>query len=241
MHDTFEGIQRSATPVIRGPLKVYVVLLALLVTVTAQSTATHAVATVLFLGMSIDAVGVRPIRWFGVPLAFLLPGIAIILVGTPGEPVAAWWLLSISTAGVETATLTLTRSVASLSILSFLVLSTPVPAVVHSLRRLPLPPIIVELFLYVYRGIQVMVDEATRMHTAANARLGYRNWRTTYRSTKLMAATMLVKAFDRIERMSDSMRARNYDGKFPVAEGFESAGHWYAIVVLGLLLAVTLL
>ena len=241
MHHTFEDVQRSATPLVRGPLKVYLVLVALVVTVSAGNVLSHAVAGILFLGLTIHAVGIGPIRWMGVPVLFLVPGLAIILVFTPGDPLATWWVFDITDAGVQTATATLSRSLASLAILSFLVASTPVPAVVTAIRNLRVPSIIVELFFYVYRAIQVLLDEAMRMRTAARARAGFGSRRATYRNTKLIASTVLVRAFDRIERFGDALRARNHDGTLPVHSGFENAGFGYAIAIIVLLLVVRLL
>ena len=238
MHHTFEEIQRSATPLIDGPLKIYLVLVALVLTVSTQSVLAHGVAVVLFGGLALHAVGTGPIRWVGLPVTFLLPGIAVILVVTPGEPVMGWWLISVSASGIATATETLSRSVAALAILSFLVLSTPVPAVVTTIRRLPVPTIVVELFVYIYRAIQVLFDESIRLRTAATARAGFNSRRSTYRTVKLIASTLLVRAFDRIERLGDAMRARNYDGRLPVADAFESTGHGYAVTIVGILLVV---
>lgn len=235
MHHTFEEIQRTATPLVRGPLKIYLVLGALLLTVTADSWHTQGVAVILFGLFTIHAVGIGPARWIGLPVLFLVPGIGVILAFTPGEPVLSWWFVSITETGLATATDTFSRSVAALTILAFLVLSTPVQIVVSTIRTFRVPAIVVELFLYVYRAIQVVFDEAVRMHTAATARAGFCTRRTTYRSTKLIAATLLVRAIDRIERFSDSMRARNYDGTLPLAQDFESRGYPYAVGTLAIL------
>lgn len=238
MHETFEDVQHAATPVIRGPVKVYFVLVALLISVLTPTTAGHLASTILFVGLSIHAVGVRPVLWFGIPVAFVLPGVAIILLVTPGPPVFEWWVVSISSPAIQTAGGTLSRSIASLSILAFLVLTTPIQSVLSSLRRIPLPGIVLELFLYVYRAIQLTIAEAVSMRTAGHARLGFRNRRTSYRTTKLLATSLLVRSFDRIERFGDSLRARNYNGTLPVPAEFESRGYGYAGAILCLVIVV---
>lgn len=238
MHETFESVQHRATPLIDGPLKIYVVLVALILTVSTGSFGTHLLGSALFVGLAVHAVGVRPVRWFGIPAAFLLPGIGIILLVTPGTPVVEFWVFSVSGAGVETAAHTLSRSIAALAILSFLVLTTPIQAVVSTLRKVPLPDIVVELFLYVYRAIQLTIEEAVGMRTAASARLGFGGRLRTYRSIRLLAASLLVRSFDRVERFGDSLRARNYNGSLPVASSFQSRGYPYAVAVLGLLVVV---
>lgn len=235
MHATLEDIQQKATPLIRGPLKVYFVLGALLITMLSSRLGGHLLATAVFLGLAVDAVGIDHLKWATIPVAFFVPGIGIILLITPGTPVVEVAFLSVTGAGIETAIRTLSRSIAALSILTFFVLTTPVHGVISTLRRMHLPAILVELFLYLYRAIQLTFEEALTMREAASARMGFRSRRTSYRSVKLIASALLIRSFDRIERFGDALRARNYDGTVPIAATFESAGYPWAGAILLLL------
>lgn len=241
MHQTLEGVQQSATPAIRGPLQVYVVGLALVLTVTAPTRLGQAIAGSVFLLLAIDAVGIGPLRWLGLPVVFLLPGLAVVLVTAPGEAVLGLGPLSVTRAGIETALDTLVRSLSALSVLAFLIASTPVSTVIATLRRSGLPDVLVELFLYVYRAIATVFAEAERMHTAATARAGFRDRRTTLRTTKLLASALFVRTIDRVERLGESLRARGYAGEPPARAQVESGGYATAGGVLVVLAGVHLL
>jgi cobalt/nickel transport system permease protein len=241
MHKTLEGVQQSATPAIRGPLQVYLVVLALVLTVTAPSRLAQVIAAAMFLGLAIDAVGVRPLRWLSVPVFFLLPGLAIILVTTPGQAVVEVGPLTITHGGVETVLDTLTRSAASIVVLGFLIASTPVSTVIATLRRAGLPSVLVELLLYVYRAIGTVFVEAERMQTAAKARVGYYNRRAKIRTTKLIASTLFLRTIDRVTDLDEAMRARGYAGNAPATAEVESHGYGLSIGVLAVLLGVRVL
>lgn len=236
MHRTLEDVQVDATPAVEGPLRVHFVLVALLLTATTTRTSVYAVAIATFAGLSMHAVGRAYVSLLGYPLSFLLPSLLLIAVLTPGDPVFDVWLLSISERGVQVATTTGLRAVASLSVLSFLALTTTVPELVAALDDLHLPAPIVELLLLVYRGIQVLVEQSTRLHTAARLRGGFDSRRTLFRTTKLVGSSLLLSSIDRAEALETAMESRHYTGRMPVPE-YESGG--YAIVggVLSLLVA----
>jgi len=227
MHGTLERIQVDATPAVRGPLRVYFVGLALLLTATTTRPSVFAVATVTFAALSVHAVGRAYFGLLRYPLAFLLPSVALVAVITPGTPVAELWRLSVTTRGLETAATVGLRAVASLTVLSFLVLTTTVPQFVAALDDLRLPDPVTELLLLVYRGIQVLLAESARLHTAARLRGGFRSRRHLFRTTKLVSASLLVSAVERATAFGTAMESRNYAGRMPVATA-KSGG--YAVV-----------
>lgn len=236
MHETLERVQVSSTPAIDGPLKVYVALLALAVAVASPTRTTQIACAVAFSGLAWHAAGTHALRLFVVPVTFLVPGLVVVLLVTPGgETLAEFWFLSIAEGGVSTATETGLRSLASLSVLGFLVSTTPIPELFAALRRLRLPAFVVELSLLVYRSIQVLIEEADRLRIAAGSRLGFVDRRTTVRSTKLLAGSLLIRSIDRAERLEDAMQARGYAGRMPTGE-YDSRGHGYAALLLGALL-----
>jgi len=224
MHRTLERIQTDATPAVSGPLRVYFVGAALLLTATATRLGAFAVATVAFGALTVHAVGRA---YFGVlryPLAFLVPSVALVAVITPGTPVVELWVLSVTGRGLETAATVGLRAVASLTVLSFLVLTTTVPQLVAALDGLRLPDPVTELLLLVYRGIQVLVAESARLHTAARLRGGFRSRRHLFRTTKLVSASLLVSALDRAAAFGTAMESRNYAGRMPVTTS-ENGGY----------------
>jgi cobalt/nickel transport system permease protein len=233
MHRTLERTQVDATPAVRGPLRVYFVGIGLLLTATTTRLGVFVVATVAFGVLTLDAVGRAYFGLLRYPLAFLLPSVALVAVITPGTTVAEFWRLSVTTRGLETAATVGLRAVASLTVLSFLVLTTTVPQLVAALDDLRLPDPVTELLLLVYRGIQVLVSESARLHTAARLRGGFRSRRHLFRTTKLVSASLLVSAVERATAFGTAMESRNYAGRMPVATS-ENGGH----AVVGAVLAV---
>ena len=236
MHHTLERIQVDATPAVTGPLRVYVVGAGLLLTATATQPAAFAVAILAFGVLTLHAAGRAYFALLRYPLAFLLPSLALVAVVTPGTPVVELWGVSITTRGLDVAATTGLRAVASLTVLSFLVLTTTVPQLIAALDGLRLPAPVVELLLFVYRGIQVLVGESTRLHTAARLRGGFRSRRSLFRTTKLVGASLLVSSLDRATAFGVAMESRNYAGRMPVASS-ESGGYAVAGVVVCALVA----
>ncbi|MFB6091689.1 MAG: cobalt ECF transporter T component CbiQ [Haloquadratum sp.] len=234
MHRTLEAVQVDATPAVEGPLRVYFVLAALLLTATTTALGVYLVATAAFAVLSTHAAGRSYVSFVRYPLSFLLPSLALVAAVTPGDPVFAIWGVTLSDRGVRLAATAGLRTVASLSVVSFLTLTTTVPQLVAALDDLRLPSPVVELLLLVYRGIQVLVDRAVRLHTAARLRGGYRTRRTLFRTTKLVAASLLVTALDSAAAYGTAMEARNYAGRMPVSDD-ESGGYAVAGAVLVLL------
>ena len=236
MHRTLERIQVDATPAVSGPLRVYFVGIALLLTATTTRLPVFAVATAAFGALTLQAVGRAYFGLLRYPLAFLLPSVALVAVITPGTPVAAVWRLSVTTRGIETAATVGLRAVASLTVLSFLTLTTTVPQLVAALDALRLPDPVTELLLLVSRGIQVLVSESARLHTAADSRGGFRSRRSLFRTTKLLAASLFVSSLDRATAFGTAMESRNYAGRMPVATT-ENGGHALVAAVLITLVA----
>jgi cobalt/nickel transport system permease protein len=241
MHRTLEGVQQSATPAIGGPLAVAVALSALVATLLAPSRLGQVVVGAVFLALTVDAVGLRPLRWLGVPVAFLVPSLAGVLVSVPGTALLGLGPIAVTDAGLHTAIDTGVRSLASLSVLSFLVGTTPVSTVVLTLRRAGLPAVLIELFLYVYRAIATLLSEAQRSYRAATLRGGFRSRRVALRTTKLVSAALFVRAIDRVSQLEESMRARCYAGEPPASAAAESKGHAVAVGILALLVGVQFL
>lgn len=223
----------DATPAVSGPLKVCFVGVALLLTATTTRPAAFAAATATFGGLTIHAVGREYFRMLRYPLAFLLPSVALIAVITPGAPIAELWVLTVSDRGLDVAATAGLRAVASLTVLSFLTLTTTVPQLVAAFDDLGVPDPVIELLLLVYRGIQVLVGESARLHTAARVRGGFRSRRSLFRTTKLLAASLFVSSLDRATASGTAMESRNYAGRMPVATT-ESDGY----VVVGTVLCV---
>lgn len=180
------------------------------------------------------------------PFAFLIMGTAAVLLDVTEQPDGILQIalgsryLIITEASLNAAARLVLVSLAAVSCLYFLVLTTPVPDLLFVLRKLHCPHLILELMLLIYRAIFLLLDLALSIRCAQNCRLGNRDFKTTIRSMGSMLAALLVQAVSRSSRMFSAMEARCYDGEFQVLweTGKASKTEIMAVITYLLLLLV---
>jgi len=112
----------------------------------------------------------------------------------------------------------LARVAASVSLLLFLSVTTPIQALGYALYWLKVPKVIVEILLLTYRYIFVLWDEGTRIREAQSLRLGYPSprslagWKLVFRSTCTLMGMVFIRAYDRAESTFSAMQTRAYNG-----------------------------
>jgi len=99
------------------------------------------------------------------------------------------------------------------------ILSTPVIDMMVVLRKLKVPAVLIDIMVLVYRNIFIFSDTAQSIYTSQKSRLGYRNLRTSLRSTGLLAGCMFVLAGVRAEHLYRSMESRCYNGNIHTLPG----------------------
>jgi cobalt/nickel transport system permease protein len=173
-------------------------------------------------GLTVFA-GKIPVRiylhFLTIPLFFILcGGIAIALQITTKQP-ASWSLriggiyLGVTKKSLWTALLVVFRSMAGVSALFMLSLSTPVNELAAVLQKLHLPELFIELLKLIYRYIFILYDVAQQMQTAAAARLGYRNFMQSCRTFAGIGGRLFLISLQKAEAYYDALLARGYDGK----------------------------
>jgi len=199
---------------------------------------------VLAVGLVLTASSRPPLRLFFARLAgvnvFVCFLWLVLPVTAPGDPWRSVWGLVITHQGVELAGLiTLKTNAIFLCVLS-LVATTPAPALAQAMAALRVPDKFAFLFLFAYRYLHVIAEEYGRLATAAKLRgfVPATNWHT-YRSKAAMVAMVLVKSFDRSQRVYQAMVLRGFTGTFPSLDGL-SAGRRDAAFGIGVALALGL-
>jgi cobalt/nickel transport system permease protein len=159
-----------------------------------------------------------------IALPFALAAIVIIFT-QPGEPLTSWsWgsrLIIITDAGVIRFASIVIRSWLSVQAAILLTASTQFPDLMHALRHLRVPAILVSIISFMYRYLFVLVDEALRLLRAREARSarlvndgkhgGTVFWRA--KVTGNMAGQLFVRSFDRSDKVYNAMLARGYRGQ----------------------------
>ncbi len=141
------------------------------------------------------------------PVAFLLPSLLLIALAIDLDDGIR---VGLSAAAARQAADVGARSVAAMSCLAFLVLTTPVTDVLAVLRRAGLPAPVVELMFLIYRLVFVFVERGVAARRAQAARLGYATPRRSVRSLGHLAAGLFQRALARGRRLEIGLAARGH-------------------------------
>lgn len=179
-----------------------------------------------------------------------------LLFTAPGAPIASFtlgaWTFTLTLEGAERVLSIAFKSWISLQMAIVLAATTAFPELSSAMRALRVPKLLVAIFGLMWRYMFVLVDEALRLLRARAARSSASReaecahggpvlWRA--RVTGGMAGNLLVRSFERGDRIYAAMAARGYDGE---ARAFAlpplNGTHWLIIASgIAALLAILLL
>ncbi len=108
------------------------------------------------------------------------------------------------------------RIVGAVSVLSVLGFSTGFIELIGALSWMRVPRTFVEILLFAYRYIFVLLDEAMVIYNAQKNRLGYSGIMRGLNSFGILVGSLILKAFEKSQEITDSMIQRGYDGRIPV-------------------------
>ncbi len=111
---------------------------------------------------------------------------------------------------------TFARVFACFSALGFLALTTPISEILHCLRTLKVPKIMIEIALLMYNTIFIFLEELNTMRNAQETRMGYNGSKSTYRSLGSLFSNLFLKSLDKSEKLQNSLDSRCYNGEMPV-------------------------
>jgi cobalt/nickel transport system permease protein len=158
-----------------------------------------------------------------VALPFALAAVTAIF-SIPGEPIFALqigsWTLVATDAGLLRFISILLRSWISIQVAIILTATTQFPDLIHALRHLKMPDILVSTVSFMYRYLFVLSDETLRLMRAREARSartatgpkggGSIFWRAKVAGN--MAGQLFLRSYERSERVYNAMLARGYYG-----------------------------
>lgn len=182
-----------------------------------------------------------------VGLPFLLAAVTLLFT-VPGRVVWAGPLgLEMTDAGLLRFSSIVLRSLISLQAAVLLTATTRFPDVLHALRHLKVPAILVAIIAFMYRYLFVLADEAARLLRARAARSGHLpgrrsggsiTWRATV--TGHMAGQLLVRSLDRSDRVYQAMLARGYRGEMLTLAPHAMHRHDWAVLLTALVAIASL-
>jgi cobalt/nickel transport system permease protein len=146
-----------------------------------------------------------------IPLAYIVGRMLMILPFIVLAGLAAPWR------GVGGLSALFFRAILCLFILIVLTNTTRFAELLRALRKLGCPSILVLNLSFLYRYLFVLTEEVLRMRQARDCRrVGRAPMKLELRLLGSMLGTLMIRSFERAERMYQAMLSRGYSGQFQV-------------------------
>lgn len=201
-------------------------------------------AVMLFIGCIPLAYVIKRITWI-----FPFAGFLILLFPfiTPGETIWTGKLgvleITATAQGLDRAVMLMLRVLASVLGLITLMATTRFHILLKALGDLKVPGVILQMVEFTLRYLFVTVDELKRMRRARKSRgftLGKNIWhKHTLKTLSQMVGVMLLRAYERGDRVYIAMISRGFTGKANVISDYSISVRDY--VISGGILAVAIL
>lgn len=200
---------------------------------------------------AVDAVAVAavvalarlPVRLVIARLAVILPFVAVALlvpfVGTGERVDVGWFSLSVDGLWASWGIVAKASLGAAASIV--LAATTPLPELLHAMRRLHIPRVLVAIVGFMFRYLGLLTDQLGRMRTAMVARGHDPRWLWQVRPLASSLGVLFVRSYERGERVHGAMLARGYIGQLPALDDRRARPReWIVAAIPGVVASIAL-
>ena len=108
------------------------------------------------------------------------------------------------------------RILGAVSVVALLGFSTPFTEFMAGLSWLKVPKGIIEISLFAYRYIFVLLEDAMVIYNAQKNRLGYSSVKKGLNSFGTLTGSLVIKALEHSQNITTAMIQRGYDGNIPM-------------------------
>ena len=108
------------------------------------------------------------------------------------------------------------RIAGAVTVVAAMGFATPFTDLMAALAWLRVPKGFIEVALFAWRYLFVLLDDAQVVYAAQKNRLGYAGYRRGLRSFGTLAGALVIKAFDNSQNITTAMVQRGYDGTMPL-------------------------
>lgn len=171
------------------------------------------------------ALGVRPkvlAMRFAEPLFIALMVIFLKCFFSGAEPLFAIKLMGLEIVGHRDGLLEGLRIAAricgAVSVVAAVGFATPFTELMAALAWFRVPQSFIEIALFAWRYLFVLLDDAQVVYSAQKNRLGYAGYRRGLHSFGTLAGVLVIKAFDNSQNITVAMTQRGYDGTMPLLQ-----------------------
>ena len=109
------------------------------------------------------------------------------------------------------------RILGGVSLLAVVGFSTPFTELMAALSWLRVPQVLIDVALFAWRYLFLLLEDAQVVYNAQKNRLGYVGYRRGLSSLGTLAGVLVIKAFDNSQSITTAMVQRGYDGDMPMS------------------------
>lgn len=151
------------------------------------------------------------LRWV---LFFTAALFVIISLTTPGQPLVSISFVTISREGFTLSLLITLRAVSAVLLIFPMIGTSRFDLTLKALQKIKIPDKLVQLLMFSYRYIFVLLDEQRRIFMAASSRGWVRKTNLfTLKVLGNLVGMLLVRSLERTQRISNAMLSRGYKGR----------------------------
>jgi cobalt/nickel transport system permease protein len=174
-------------------------------------------------------------------LIFLAPFFLIMPITYPGEPAFTVLGLGFAWEGLRLASLIFVKAVTIVLVTYAVFGSSRFDVSMLALQHLKCPKVVVQMLLFTYRYTFVFLEEMRRMHTSMQARgfVARSNMRTMTVFGHFVG-TLLIRSFERTERVYKAMLSKGYQGELYSMVTFHSESNDYVKAVIVVIVSAAL-
>ena len=181
---------------------------------------------------------------FSEPAFIVLVLIALKLLFSGKEVIGTWHVLGIEITahrdGLTDGLFLGVRIISAVSVIAALGFVTPFVEFLGALAWFRVPKAYIEISIFAYRYIFLLLDDATVIYYAQKNRLGYSGVRRGVSSFGVLAGALALKAFENSQHAAVAMIQRGYDGSLPSCSQRRLKGGHLALSALFLFLMAVL-
>jgi len=237
--------QRSRLKNINSSLKFWTALILMGMSAASRSASAGIFLIIAALVLVVFAGGLslrHYLHILALPVSFLLIGGLALLFEVSPKPIGVlninlfgWWF-SVTYATQTQTALVISRAFGAVSCLCFLSVTTPMSEIIGVLRRARCPDLIIDLMYLIFRYIFILLSLHHDMQDAAQSRLGFRDYRTSLRTTGKIYANLLARSYQFAGKNYDAMESRCYNTGIRFLERRSDIAREHFIVSAALLL-----
>ncbi|UUX91955.1 cobalt ECF transporter T component CbiQ [Methanoplanus endosymbiosus] len=220
------------SPIHRIEPRIKVISFGILIVSAVFAGSIRAASLFLILSVLILIISRLPLRFIlgrvKIICVFLVPILLLMPLTVPGTPIFTVGFMILSKEGLDFAVLVSVRSVAAIILVITMLGTQRFDTTLKALSMLYVPGIIIQMLLFTYRYIYVMIDEFMNIWCSMQAK-GYRFRFNSHGLSMIgnLIGMLLIKSYERAERVYQAMIGKGYTGKPVSFSSFKITGTDY--------------